>query len=97
MEFILSAFNTRELATGVILLIFIIFIVSRKSVRDSIFSLVKLLSFSKLFFFLLFMCVYIVLELLLFYKMKLWDFSLIKEVLYWDSEHLFFISKKCSA
>ena len=80
---IISEFNNRELSLIIWILIFCIWVTFQKKVRKSAFSLVKAFFAKKLVFGYLFMLFYIVLIVIPLYFFGIWNFSWIKNTLFW--------------
>ena len=83
MEFINNTFNTREQAFFLWGLVFIVWLLFNKKVRLSITTFFKAFSQNKIPIVFLIMIVYVCLQAFLLYEIKLWDFSLIKDTIYW--------------
>jgi len=83
MNFCIDLFNNREKAIIVWGLIFLVWALSHKNIRTSIFSVLKVLSQKKIVIVLTAMFLYVGLVVLMFRKIHLWDISLIKDTGFW--------------
>ena len=83
MDFLTDTFNNRELATFLWLLFIVIVLLFNKKIRASIFTLIK--SFTQKYVLLVFslMLLYVCFQVVFFYNIKLWDFTLVKDTIYW--------------
>ncbi len=80
---IISIFNNRELALGLWLIIFAIWMFTQKKIRKSLFDIIKLLFGKAIFRMITFMIIYVSIIIFFFYKIDLWDFILLKDTIYW--------------
>jgi hypothetical protein len=81
IESISKIFNNREISIFIWVVILLFWIFSKKETRKSSISVIK--AFLKLFKWYLIMVIYIVILIIIFHKMRLWDFSLLKNTIYW--------------
>ncbi|MDD5288827.1 MAG: hypothetical protein PHY28_06950 [Dehalococcoidales bacterium] len=83
MDHLTDIFNSRELATFLWMVIFIVIFLFKHEIRSSFVAVIK--SFFNKYVILLFflMLLYISLQIYLLYKVNLWDISLIKNSIYW--------------
>ena len=83
MNTITDILNNREMAIILCLLIFLIWVLTFKDIRSSIYSFLRIL-FQKLFIIALSaMSIYVGLILLLYFYLHLWDLTMVKETIYW--------------
>lgn len=81
MESISKIFNNREISIFIWVVLFLLWFFSKKETRKLAISLIQ--AFLKLFKWYLIMLIYITGLVFLFYKLKLWDLSLLKNTFYW--------------
>ena len=81
MESISKIFNNREISIFIWVILFLLWFFSKKETRKSAISFFQ--AFLKLFKWYLIMLIYITGLVFLFYKLKLWDLSLLKNTIYW--------------
>lgn len=74
-------FNNREISIFLWVVLFIIWFFFQKQNRESTISLIQ--AFLKLYKSYIIMFVYIVILVVVFYKLYLWDWSLLKDTIYW--------------
>jgi len=82
MENISKIFNNREISIFIWVVLFLLWFFSKKEMRKSAISVIQV--FFKLAKWYLLMLLYIAGVVLLFYKLELWDFSLLKNTIYWS-------------
>ena len=82
MENISKIFNNREISIFIWVVLFLLWFFSKKGTRKSAISVIQ--AFFKLAKWYLLMLLYIAGVVLLFYKLELWDFSLLKNTIYWS-------------
>lgn len=80
---LIYTFNNREKAIGIWLFIFFVWALARKEIRESMLSLIKTMFLTKLFFVFLSMFLYVASVLFLLYKIKIWDYLLLKDTIFW--------------
>lgn len=83
MDFLTDTFNNRELATFLWVLILIAVFLFHKKIRSSMVTLIKVFFQKYILLVFLLMFLYISLQIFLLYKVMLWDFSLVKDTVYW--------------
>jgi hypothetical protein len=83
MKFFIDLLNNREKALIIWVLIFLVWALFQKNIRNSIFCLLKALFQKKILIVLLTMFLYAASEVFLLYKMQLWDVFLIKDTVFW--------------
>lgn len=83
METLIIEFNNREIALFVWVIVFLIGILKRKSLRKPIAKLFLAFIDHKILTGFLFMIIYVELVVLLLVKLGFWDFSLLKDTIYW--------------
>ena len=83
MDFITDTFNNRELATFIWVLVLIIAFSVNNKMRSSIVTVIKAFFRKYILLVFLLMLLYISLQIILLNKVMLWDFSLIKDTIYW--------------
>lgn len=83
IENIHSTFNNREIALLFYLFIFICWALTQKSIRKSIWNLIKALFEKHIFLSILALTIYVSVIIYGLYKIKIWDFGLIKDTIYW--------------
>jgi hypothetical protein len=97
IEKILEIFSTRELALFIWVIIFFIYILTNRKQRHSFNDVLSAFFARRLFIAFLSMIFYISILLFLLHKIKLWDFSLLKDSCFWtisSAAVLFFNIKK---
>jgi len=82
MDFFSNTFNNRELATFLWLAVLIVAFSFSRQTRSSFVTVVKAF-FNKVYVFFLLMFLYISLQVFLLYKVGSWDFTLLKDTVYW--------------
>jgi len=80
---ILYTFNNREIALFIYLLIFIIWSITKKQIRESIFKIFKSLTDKLILLSILALLIYVDLIIFGLYYLKFWDFTLLKDTIYW--------------
>lgn len=83
MNSYLDSFNNREKAIIIWALIVLVWVIFHKSVRISIFRVLRTLFQRKIALVLAVMLLYVGLLVLVFYKMRLWDVFLVKDTAFW--------------
>ncbi len=83
MDFLTDTFNNRELATFLWVLILIVAFLFHKKIRSSIVTVIKAFFQKYILLVFLLMLLYISLQIFLLYNVMLWDFSLVKDTVYW--------------
>lgn len=83
MDSLTDMFNNRELAIIFWLLIFLIWVLTDKKFRISIYSIFGALFKKKIMVALLIMSIYVCLIILKGYHLQLWDFTMVKDTIYW--------------
>jgi len=83
MNFLTDVFNNRELATFIWGLVLIVIFLINSKIRSSIAIVVKAFFQRNILLIFIFMILYTSLTILLLYNINLWDFTLIKETIYW--------------
>ncbi|MFP4514385.1 MAG: hypothetical protein ACLFNO_00005 [Parcubacteria group bacterium] len=83
IDFIFQQFNTREIAIILWLLIFIIWILFQKDIRNSLFSVLKSLLQIKILSVIIVAIVYNGLIILFLAKIGIWEWMLLKDTIYW--------------
>jgi len=83
MNFYIDLLNKREKAIIIWLVIFLVWVLSQKTIRNSIFGVLKALFQKKIFIVIVAMLLYVGLVVLFFYRIQLWDSSLIKDTIFW--------------
>lgn len=83
MDSFIDLFNNREKATILWVLILLVFALFKKDIRNSIFGVFKALLQKKILIVLIAMLLYVGLEVLLFYKIQLWDVFPTKGTTFW--------------
>jgi hypothetical protein len=83
MELIINTFTTREIAVFIWLIVLIVWAMSSKTVRSSVFDLLKVFVDLKIIVPLASMVVYVLLIVFLLAKAGFWDNSMIKDTAYW--------------
>lgn len=83
MNFYLDLLNNREKALIIWVLIFLVWALFQKNIRNSSFRLLKALFQKKILIVLLTMLLYTTSEVFLLYKIQLWDVFLIKDTVFW--------------
>lgn len=81
MESITKIFSNREISIFIWVVVFIFWFFSKKETRKSAISVIQ--AFLKLSKWYLIMLIYIAALVLLFYKFRLWDLTLLKNTIYW--------------
>lgn len=76
-------FNNREIATGVWLLVFVVLVAKKASMRDAFLKVLKAFLHWKLILPVFLMAGYLGLEVLLLQQWDLWNISLLKDTIYW--------------
>jgi len=79
----METFNTRELATFLWIIIFLVFCLFQKNIRASMVDVIKIFFGKYILTIFILMFVYISLQIILLYNVMLWDFSLVKDTVYW--------------
>lgn len=79
----IDTFNNREKAIVAWLLLFLVWVLLKKNTRASILGVIKVFFYKKIISVFLGMLVYTALIVVLFYKIGLWDVSLIKDTAFW--------------
>lgn len=83
LDFINRIFNNREIALISYILVFIIWALTQKKIRESIFGLVKALLAKQIFFSILCLLIYVTIVAYGLSLVTLWNFSLLKDTIYW--------------
>jgi len=83
IEFITNNFNNREIAIAFWFMVFMIFVLLKKDVRSSVDNLFKVFFQNKIFVVFLIMTFYVISLLILLQKLGVWQFSLLKETIFW--------------
>ena len=83
MNSYIDLFNNREKAIIIWVLIFLVCTLFQKNIRTSVFSVLKTLFQKKIVIALTAMFLYVGSVVLLFYEIRLWDISLIKDTGFW--------------
>ena len=83
MDFLTDTFNNRELAIFLWVLILIVAFLFNKKIRSSIVTVIKVFFQKYILLVFLLMLLYISLQIFLLYNVMLWDFSLVKDTVYW--------------
>ena len=78
---ITEIFNNREISIFLWIVLFLFWFFSQKQTRKSAISLIQ--AFFKLYKWYIIMIVYIIVLVVAFYKIDLWDWSLLKDTIYW--------------
>ena len=81
-EKLFKIFNNREISIFIYVVILLIWLFSKKETRQSAISVIQ--AFFKLSKWYLIILLYIAGIVFLFYKLKLWDLSLLKNTIYWS-------------
>lgn len=79
---IVANFNNREISIFFWFIVFLIWSLSQKSIRESMVNLIK--SFVNILALYFLMLVYISIIIIIFYQFQIWDFSLLKDTIYWS-------------
>jgi hypothetical protein len=79
----MGAFNNREIATAIWMLLLFIFTLTKKDVRRSLSDVVKSFFHIKIVVPLLLMIIYVLGIVLVLYKIKFWNFSMLKDSIVW--------------
>lgn len=82
LDKLIIIFNNREISIFIWIVILLIWLFSQKGLRQSAISVIQ--AFFKLLKWYLLMLLYISGIVLLFYKLNLWDTSLLKNTIYWS-------------
>jgi len=83
INFITENFNNREISLAIWLVILLIAFLTKKEIRDSTLNVIKVFFDKKIFTMYLIMTAYVILLIYLLYKINFWDFSLLKETIFW--------------
>jgi hypothetical protein len=83
VNYYIEIFNNREKAIIIWLLIFIVWALLQKNIRNSILDVLKALLQKKILAVLVVMLLYVGLVIFLFYKIQLWGVFLIKDTVFW--------------
>ncbi len=83
LNFITDNFNNREISLVFWLFILITFFLSKKEIRASALNVIKVFFGKKIFTIYLVMTAYEILLIYFLYEIKLWNFLLLKETIYW--------------
>lgn len=83
MNLYIDLLNNREKAIIIWLVIFLAWALSQKTIRNSIFGVLKALFQKKFFIVIVAMLLYVGLVVLFFYRIQLWDSSFIKDTIFW--------------
>jgi hypothetical protein len=83
MHLIFSSFNNREKAIAIWITLILIWVFTKQDIRKSLIYVLKALFLTKLVKIFMAMIIYVAIILLLFSKIKLWNFYLIKEAIFW--------------
>jgi len=79
----LDIFSSREKALIVWCALFMLWAVSQRNVRKALWGVVKILFHKKIFAVIMAMFVYASMLVYVFHKVNIWDFSLIKDTVFW--------------
>lgn len=83
MNFATEIFNNREKALIVWAICLFVWALFQEKIRTSLAALLEILFSKKIVILLTAMLLYILLIVFLFYKMRFWDYSLMKDTIYW--------------
>lgn len=83
LDYLHKIFNNREIALISYLLIFILWTLTQKKIRKSIFGVVKALFAKQIFVSILCLLLYIIIIVCGLWHIDLWNSSLIKDTIYW--------------
>ncbi|MDO9339501.1 MAG: hypothetical protein Q7T72_03130 [Bacteroidales bacterium] len=81
--YLINIFNNREIVLIIYLLIFISWTLTQKKIRESIFNVLKVLTGRLIFLSIITLLLYISLIIYGLYFLKFWDFSMLKDSIYW--------------
>ncbi len=79
----MQIFNNREISTICWIIVFIILSLTQKTIRESMFGVIKAFTEYKILIMIFIMLVYISICISIFYSINIWDFSLFKDTLLW--------------
>lgn len=82
-DYLINTFNNREIVLIIYLLIFISWTLTQKKIRESIFNVLKVLTGRLIFLSIITLLLYISLIIYGLYFLKFWDFSMLKDSIYW--------------
>jgi len=82
-DYIFNTFNNREIVLIIYLLIFISWTLTQKKIRESIFNIIKVLTSRSIFLSIMALLLYVSLIIYGLYFFKFWDFSMLKDSVYW--------------
>jgi len=82
-DYLTDYFNNREIVLIIYLLLFIIWILTQKKIRASVFNVLKALVERKILLSIITLMLYVSFILYGLYLIKLWDFSMLKDAIYW--------------
>ena len=83
IEFVQSTFNNREISLAFWFIVFLVWALSQKKIKGSIFSLIKIIFSKALLRINLLMIVYLSFILFLLFRINFWKISLLKDTIYW--------------
>lgn len=83
MKSIIETFNNREIVLSIYLLIALLWVMTQKNVRESLFNVVKMLTDKFILLSILALLFYISLIIYVLYLIKFWEFIMIKDTIYW--------------
>ncbi len=83
MQNIIRVFTTREIASGIWIFIFFVYIFSHRKVRESFIKVVKVAFGKKLLFFWFVIILYISIVTFLFTQLPFWDNLFLKDIIFW--------------
>jgi hypothetical protein len=83
MVMILNIFNNREIASGIWLTIFFLFMLVKKDIRQSLFDVLKAFFHIKILIPLISMIAFVSGTITVLYLIKFWDISLLKDSIIW--------------